>query len=217
MSTVQLPAAQPKDDRVVLYDVPWETYEVLRSQIGDRPIRLTYDGRNLEIMSPSRWHELAGELIGAMIRALGFELEIEIGSGGSTTFRRPDLERALEPDRCFWIAHEAAVRGKLEIDLSVDPPPDLAIEIDISPSKVDRPRIYAALNVPEIWRYDGDELHIELLGADGRYHLSDRSQSFPFLPVAELPRFLLLARHDGEMQALRAFVDWVRERGFQKP
>lgn len=211
MATITPPAVQPADERVVLHDVRWELYELLRRELGDRQIRLTYDGRNLEIMSPSRWHDLVGRCLGRLIAALADELNIEIGTGGSTTFRRDDIHRGLEPDECFWIANESAVRGKREIDLAVDPPPDLAIEIDISPSPLDRSAVYAALRVPEVWHYDGECLHVELLQSDGTYHPSDKSRSFPSLRVAELPRFLAMAERDGETQALRAFVQWVRE------
>ena len=214
MTTVPPLRAFPANDRVVLYDVDWEMYMGLRQNLGQNPIRLTYDGRNLEIMSPSRWHEFAGRFLGRMIAMLAFELHIPIATGGSTTFQRADLKRGLEPDECFWLTHESRVRGKRDIDLEVDPPPDLAIEIDISTSRLDRPRIYAALLVPEIWRYDGENLHVELQQADGTFRASETSECFPFLPVHELPRFLSQVEHDGELQTMHAFVDWIRERGF---
>lgn len=133
MSTIAPLTAFPANDRVVLHNVTWETYASLRRDLKHNPIRLTYDGSSLEIMSPSRWHEFASRFLGRMIAMLAFELQIPIATGGSTTFQRIDVKRGLEPDECFWIAHESAVRGKRDIDLAVDPPPDLAIEIDISP------------------------------------------------------------------------------------
>ena len=156
MASAAPPATLPANDRVVLYNVSWETYATLRKNLGESPIRLTFDGNNLEIMSPSRWHERAKTLLGRMVEALTLELNIPVSSGGSMTFQRADLERGLEPDECYWIANETVVREKLELDLTTDPPPDLAIEVDISPSRLDRPRIYAKLQVPEIWRYTTD-------------------------------------------------------------
>src|SRR5438067_10663101 len=131
MASVAPPLATSADDRIVLYNVDWDTYTNLRRNLGDKPTRLTYDGNNLEIMSPSHWHELAGRFLGRMIATMAFELELPIATGGSTTFQRPDVARGLEPDECFWVASEAQVRGKRDLDLRLDPPPDLAIEIDI--------------------------------------------------------------------------------------
>jgi Uma2 family endonuclease len=149
-----------------------------------------------------------------LLSQLCVEMEIPIALGGSTTFQRDDVERGLEPDECFWIAHEAVVRALHEIDLSVDPPPDLAIEIDISPSRLDRPRIYAALKVPEIWRFNGEDLHVELLQSDGTYRPSETSAAFPFLPVVELLRFVALSEEVGLMRTLKLFGEWVREQSF---
>ncbi len=215
MASVAPTVVTPANDRIVLYNVGWQTYANLRQNLGDKPTRLTYDGNNLEIMSPSRWHELAGRFLGTMIRAMSAELDLPIASGGSTTFQRPDVERALEPDECFWVANEAQVREKHDIDLAVDPPPDLAIEIDISPSRLKRLKIYAALRIPEIWRFDGEELRIELLQADATYHSSSTSTCFPFLPVRELVQFLMQLEHSGETATLRKFVEWVREQKFE--
>jgi Uma2 family endonuclease len=214
MSSAAPPTILTKNDRVVLYNVSWQTYTTLRRNLGDSPIRLTYDGNNLEIMSPSRGHELPSRYLGRMIAMMAVELGIEIATGGSTTFQRADLERGLEPDECFWIANVAVVREKDEIDLSVDPPPDLAVEIDISPSRLDRPKIYAALRVPEIWRFDGENLCIDILQADGKYQSSETSRSFPFLPVAELARYLSLVPQVGETQCMRMFMQWLREQNF---
>lgn len=211
MATVTAPVTAPPNDRVVLHGVRWETYAALRRDLGDNLVRLTYDGSDLEIMSPSRMHESAGRMIGKMITLLGMELNIDIASGGSTTFQRADLERGLEPDECFWIAHEPAVRDKFEIDLATDPPPDLAIEVEISPSRLRRSKIYALLGVPEIWRYDGQELHIDVLSADGSYLPSATSLSFPFLPVAELGRFITGVGQHGETRSLQMFVQWLRD------
>lgn len=215
MASVVPSTPVPANDRFVLHGVSWQTYDDLCGNVGDHSIRLTFDGSDLEIMSPSRWHEVCGRFIGQMIVTLATELEISIGIGGSTTFRRADLKRGLEPDECYWIGNERAVREKREIDLAVDPPPDLAIEIDVSPSRLNRPAIYAALRVPEIWRFDGENLHIELLQDDGSYRLSDTSLSFAFLPVHELARFLALAEQQGVSAGLRAFTEWVRDQKFE--
>jgi Uma2 family endonuclease len=155
-------------------------------------------------------HESAKKLMARLVETVTLEMDIDILGAGSMTCRRKDLDRGFEPDECYWIAHEAQMRGRVDIDLTRDPPPDLMLEVEISHSFVDRLAIAARLGVPEIWRYDGQTLRIVLLGADGEYTESSRSQAFPFLPVAELVRFLHQDANQSETRLLRAFRDWVR-------
>jgi Uma2 family endonuclease len=155
-----------------------------------------------------------------LVETLTEELNIPLQSGGSTTFDREDLDRALEPDECYYLKNEPAVRDKDEIDLSVDPPPDLAVEIDISRSSLNRMGIYAAMGVPEVWRYDGETLRVYLRQADGTCLESERSQNFPFLPLASVAAFLKRRYEMNETQLVRAFRTWVREqvaKGWQQP
>src|SRR5207248_8848460 len=145
-------------------------------------IQLTYDEGRLEIMTLSPQHEILKKFIGRLIEQLTLELDIPIKSLGSTTIARKDLERGLEPDECYYIGRERLVRGRMKISFRKDPPPDLAVEVDVSRSSVSRQRVYAALGVPEMWRYDG-ELHVLHLQANGEYVERERSLSFPFLPI----------------------------------
>ena len=133
---------------IVLHDVSWELYESLLREIGDQHVLVTYDNGSMEIMSPLPEHEIWKGIIGRMIEALTEELNIPIASLGSTTFRRRDLAKGLEPDECYYIQHEAQVRNKKRLNLRSDPPPDLVIEIDISHRDLDRESIYAAMGVP---------------------------------------------------------------------
>src|SRR5262245_37165437 len=149
MDTIAIPAEQ----RLRLSCIPWEAYVVFTDQLGDQPIRVTYDRGEMEVMSPSNRHENRKRLLGRLLEALTEEMEIDIYSSGSMTCRREELARGLEPDECYWIEHEPVVRGRDDIDLDTDPPPDLALEIEISRSALDRMSIYAALRVPEVWRW----------------------------------------------------------------
>ena len=161
-------------------------------------------------MSPSFRHENRKKLLGRFVDVLTEEMNINIASAGSMTCRREVLERGLEPDDCYWIEHESLVRGREDIDLDVDPPPDLALEIEISRSTLNRMAIYAALRIPEVWRWDGERLHVHLLTAKGSYRQSDRSKAFPFLPLDEFAEFLV--RTDvSETQLVRSFRAWVRK------
>ena len=212
----------------MLTGVSWELYEQLLEVVGDRPIRLTYDEGDLEIMPPLRLNEKSKKLIGRMIEILTLELRIPMESGGSTTFRRRRLAKGLEPDECYYIAHEENVRDGREFDLERDPPPDLVVEIDITHRAVDREKIYRALGVPELWKFDGERLVAHKLtprpvrsakGATSvnkaevkkrKYVPIDRSLAFPFLEVAKLVQFLTIAEEAGESAAIFAFQDWVR-------
>lgn len=196
--------------------VSWELYEHLLKEVGDRPLRLTYDNGELEIMSPLPEHEQPKRLFGRMVEMLTFELAIPMVSFGLTTFRRKDKTKGLEPDECYYVRNEMAMRGKKRWQPKTDPPPDLVIEIDVTSRSVRREPIYAALGVPEIWRYDGKrteclELH------QGAYRPREHSLVFPFLRPAELTKFIdMLPKHD-ETTIMRKFVAWVRKQGWAKP
>ncbi len=178
------------EQHFVIHDVGWEDYEALSDRFSPRGVRLAFDRGTLELMTPSFNHEFYSRLICRFVQILTMELRIPIVSGGSTTFRREDLQRGLEPDECYYLAHADDVRGKTEIDLQLDPPPDLAVEIDITSSSLDRQGIYAALQVPEIWRFDTRELRVYLLDETGIYTISETSRAFPFLPIIRFEEFL---------------------------
>ncbi len=207
MATVALPAEQ----RVRLSDVPWEAYVRWNDGIGHRHLRVTYDRGEMEIMIVSSEHENRKKLLGRLIETLTEEMEIDIASFGSMTCRREDLKRGFEPDERYWIQHEATARGRKEIDLEVDPPPDLAVEVEVSRSTIDRLGIYAVMRVPEVWRWDGETLRVMLRTARGSYRQSERSKAFPFLPLAEFQEYLV--RTDvSETQLVRSFRAWVRNK-----
>ena len=202
--------AAPAEQGFVLGGMDWELYEALLERIGDRHVFVTYDRGSLEIMSPSREHEVYARLIGRFIAVLALELDIPIASGGMTTFRRKDLDRGLEPDDCYWIQNEARIRGKKRVDLSRDPPPDLAIEVEISRRLLDREGIYASLRIPEVWCYDGHKLKILGL-VKGRHRVCEASLALPMLPPAVVERFLRKLETTDETSVLRAFQMWVRK------
>jgi Uma2 family endonuclease len=204
------PAVIEADRRFVLYGVGWRFYETFLAELGERHLFLTFDRGNLEIMSPSHRHEAHARLLAIVIGIVAEELNIPIKGGRSTTFRRQDLERGLEPDECFWIAREPQVRGKMGIDLASDPPPDLAVEVEITRGALDRMGIYSALGVPEIWRFDGRTLTAHDLQADGTYATVSQSPTFPILPLPEVLRRLSLAETMDETSWTRSIREWVR-------
>jgi Uma2 family endonuclease len=197
-------------ERVVLHGVSWQFYEAALNEIGDQHLLLTYDRGNLEIMAPSTFHEHYKRLVGRFIDVLTMALDIEVFSASATTFRRQDLDRGLEPDECFYIQHAAHFRVVRQIDLSRDPPPDLVVEMEYTRHAIDRLSIYAALGVPEVWRYDGRRLTVMLLQPDRTYSASAASAAFPFLPLPEFERFLARRDSTHETTLVRDFHDWVK-------
>ena len=207
MTTTLLPQ---NTHRVLLENISWQTYQALLKDVEEQPgIRLTYDCGNLEIMAPLDPHEAYKKLLGRLVEAATEELNIEIRSLGSRTCSREDMARGLEPDQCYYIQNELAVRGKKQLDLNQDPPPDLVIEIDITNSSMNRMRLYEALQVPEVWRYDGSQLIVYCLENE-KYQIRDRSEALPQLVPSQLVRFLKLAETMGETSLIRSFREWVR-------
>jgi Uma2 family endonuclease len=202
----------PAEQRTVLHNISWQTFEALLKETGeDRGSRFAYDCGTLEIMTPLYEHENPKIQFDRFILVLAEELEIEIKSAGSTTLKRRIANRGIEPDNCYYIQNEPAVRGRQELDLETDPPPDLAIEIEISRSSVDKFGIYSALGVPEVWRYNGRVLKFYQL-TDGQYVECEFSIAFPLVSLTEMSRFIEQSKTIGEIALLKLFRAWVREK-----
>jgi len=198
------------EEPLVLENIRWSTYQALLRDLGDRPIHLTYEQGRLEIMTLSAQHEIVRKFIGRLIEDLSMELNISIKSLGSTTIARKELKRGLEPDECYYIQRETMVRGKMEFNFKKDPPPDLAVEVDVTRSSVSRQRVYAALGVPEMWRYDG-KLKVLHLQPNGVYAEADSSLSFPLLPMTQVEEFIHQISELDENTLIRNFRNWVRK------
>jgi Uma2 family endonuclease len=200
----------PSEGRIVIHGLDWGDYVKMLQIIGDRHIHVTYDEGTMEVRMPSQRHEQAAQLLGFFVPQLADELEVDYEPLGMTTWKRPDMEKGLESDQCYYIRHAAIVREKDELDLEVDPPPDLAIEVDITSSSLSRMEIYAELRVPEVWRYDGQRLTMYQLQPDGRYRACETSLSFPGLQPADVERFVEMGRTTAKRQWSRAIREWVR-------
>jgi Uma2 family endonuclease len=199
---------------LVLHGIDWPTYSRLLRVFAERPaVRLAYDRGDLEIMCPLHEHESDADLLGRFVVVLTEELNLPLKAGRSTTFRRRRRQRGIEPDNSWWIASEPRVRGLRRIDLRRDPPPDLAIEVDVTSSSLDRMGIYAAIAVPEVWRWDEPVLTFNVLGPNRRYTEATHSLAFPFLSPADLLPFLALrGPQNDENEIVRRFRVWVRSR-----
>jgi Uma2 family endonuclease len=196
---------------MILRGISWQTYERLLEEMGESHLRLTYNNGELEFMTLSYEHENFGEWIGSLILVMSLELQIQMSSGGSTTLKRSLQKMGLEPDKCYWIKHEKDMRGKKRWSALKDPPPDLAIEIDITSSWLDRLGIYAALKVPEVWRFNGKTLKVLVLGGDGKYKAKTKSLAFPLLPIEEFSSHVKKLGADAELTLLQEFKRWLRD------
>jgi Uma2 family endonuclease len=196
--------------QLLLKNIDWQQFESILAELGEsRASRISYSNGVLEIMVPLAEHEKDKEIIGDIVKILLEKLQIDFEPLGSTTFKNEQMIQAVEPDACFYIQNQAAVIGKSRIDLTIDPPPDLAIEIDItSRTYLDN---YRSLGVPELWRYTRQGLQIHLL-QNGQYIKSQTSPNFPNIPIIELiDRYVKQSQIVGRSQAIKDFKIWVRK------
>lgn len=193
------------DSVVQLREVAWDVYVALRASPENRNVRMTYDRGTLEIMSPSKLHERIAELLARMVQTWTEQRGIPVQSCGSVTFQRPDLARGLEPDKCFYIAHESIVREREELDLAVDPPPDLVIEVDVTSLSRDRLPLYAAIHVSEVWLWRKERLQVLQLDDPGRYQERPASAALPGFPLTEAQRLLTERTRRDETSIIREF------------
>jgi Uma2 family endonuclease len=197
--------------RRILDGVAWEDYLKLLDATPDLYLRHTYDGWTLEMMSPRQEHDWLGKLIARMIEAFALAVDLPIKSTGSTTIRPAKGGRGLQPDQSYYLANEPLVRGKDKYDPRIDPPPDLAIEVDVTRTSVPRMPVFAKIGVPEVWRLDKrGELRFFRL-AKAKYEVVEYSVSFPFLKPADLMRFLDRRGEIGETGVVREFVKWAKK------
>jgi len=197
-----------------LWGIDWKTYSRMLHAFEEQAgYRLTYDRGELEIMSPSVEHDDAGRVLGLMVYVLADELGLPLKCGGSATLRRRLLRRGIEADECFWIANAHRMAGVQRLNLRIHPPPDLAIEVDVSHSSLNRLAIYAALRVPEVWRLDGDTLFFYSLIQGPGYLAVPNSRSIPLVTPADVLGFLQQARQSGdETIVMRQFRAWIKQR-----
>lgn len=196
--------------QLLLQDISWQDFENILEDLGEhRSSRISYSNGVLEIMVSSLEHEKDKEIIGDIVKILLDELEVDFEPLGSTTFKNMVMAQAIEADTCFYIENYRAVIGKNRLDLTVDPPPDLAIEIDITNrTQLDN---YLLLKVPELWRYTRKGLQIYLL-EEGRYIESQISPNFPNIPIIKLiETSVKQVQTEGRSKAIKSFRKWVRE------
>ncbi len=207
----------PPEQRTILRNISWETYQrLLAAHAGSSAPRFAYDRGTLEIISPLAEQEEPNRAIALLVEVVAEELGLDLRNLGSTTLKREDVRRGVEPDSCFYIQNEPRVRGKAGIDLALDLPPDLVVEVDITSPSLDKLPIYAQLGVPEIWRYDGNGVTILRLAGE-EYVVATDSAALPPLTGAVLSRFVAESKTLPRTGWLRALRAWTRRHGEATP
>jgi Uma2 family endonuclease len=193
---IRTPDAGDAETRIVFRGVGWPIYDALSDALGEGSrVRMIYDGKDLEIMTTSNFHDFLIYTIGLFIYEVARAMDIQIIATGQATWKRPEIERGLEADATFFFRPEkiravAAAIKRRSMDIADYPNPDLAVEVDISPPAVDRESIYKKLQVAEIWYFDGNDWGIEQLGVDGTYAVAEQSRFLPVKP-AEIRRWIV--------------------------
>jgi Uma2 family endonuclease len=208
MSTAVINLHLEPGQKVTLQPVSWQRFEEILAELGEkRSSRIAYANGILEIMAPLPKHERSKVLLADLVKILLKFKKLGWEPLGSTTFKSKNMTVGIEPDDCFYIQNYKAVIGKERIDLSIDPPPDLALETDVT-SKTTTDA-YKALGVPELWIYDAPLLKINIL-VNGKYIETSTSPTFPDIDVTQIiPQYIRRAKVVGVSQALDEFEQFI--------
>jgi Uma2 family endonuclease len=210
----------PSEQRVLLDSISWQKFEALLRELGEaRTTRLAYNRGQLEMMTPNEEHERCRKLIESLLLVLADETYLKVSGFSSTLLQQFDPPCAVEPDACFYIQDAELMSRQTTIDLASDPVPELVFEVALTPSSLDKLPIYAAIAIPEVWRYVTEKkpqtlerkLLIYQLQA-GQYQLSEFSSIFPFLSAARVEEFIEQSDSLGLVQALQLLRAWVGDR-----
>jgi len=208
--------AMPPGTILTLSNVSWDEYDELLEELKEQPYyRLTYDNGRLEIMTVSAEHEGPAKLIPHLIAVIAEELDIDFLSRGSTTLRKKKKSKGTDPDDCYYFKDYKKISGKKRIDLSVDPPPDLAIEVDVTSGSLSKFPIYAAVGVPELWRYKNEKMKFYRLSGD-EYDEITHSDLFPFLTPDVVLEYLQKGENDGTVAMVKEFRKWGKAHKAQR-
>jgi Uma2 family endonuclease len=208
----------PEGASVTFQHVSWDEYEELLERVGEAPgLRISYDNGSLQVMTISSEHEKYASFISSLVTVIRLRLRIDILGFGSATMRKRKRKKGNEPDGCFYVQTASLIGNRIQLDFETDPPPDIAVEIDVHHDSRSKFPIYAALGVPEIWRYDGRTMTIHHLAKDttereSGYVEQATSTGLPMLTAQTLTEMIERMRSEGELTALLAFDDWLQSR-----
>ncbi len=199
------------NQKLILQGVGWDFYERILAEFADsNALHFAYDDGFLEVEMPLYEHESANRILQNLVTTICVEKEIEVINAGSTTFRKRAKAKGVEPDTCFYIQNELKIRGKTDISLEHDPPPDLVIEVDVKSPSLNKMPIYAALGVGEVWLYKGEKVEFYKLYG-GFYQPVPNSQAFPFLASEKTTEFLQKGLKDSFLAWTKEVKNWLNE------
>ena len=205
-------AEAEEDQRVVLLDVGWDGYSRLLKMRGERSVpRMVYLDGSVFLMSPSFPHERFKERMGIFVIEVVVGLRIPCTPVGSTTLRRRAKRGGIEGDQTYYLANEVKVRGKRNIILKIDPPPDLAIEVVWTHDADAATEVYRRIKVPEVWIYSHPELRILVLQSNGRYAPVERSSALSVLSANEIGYWIQKPQTESETAWVEALRRWVAD------
>jgi Uma2 family endonuclease len=200
----------PADAVVTFHDVSREEYEDLLERVGEAGhLRISFDDGSLQVMTLSSEHEKYVRFFEGMMTAVRLRLRINILCFGSMTMGKRQQRKGNEPDACFYVQNANRIGNRLQLDFAIDPPPDIAVEVEVHHDSRNKLAIYPALGVPEVWRFDGEALTIYLLEQDS-YRQSETSLALPVLTSQLLTDTLTRVPSEGESRALIAFDEWLQ-------
>lgn len=200
-----------RPDGFVMQNVSWTSYTQLADEIETGGTRIIYDQGQFEIMTTSAQHEQVKKITARLLETWAYENDWPVTGWGNVTLRRRDLRVGLEADECYFIETPVPPATPGEFDLMTYPPPDLAIEVEITRSAIDKISIYARLGVPEIWRWTGEQFIVLHRQDDGQYAIRDASRFLPDLPMADLGELVRLALRTDQLTAVRTLRDRFRK------
>jgi Uma2 family endonuclease len=191
--------------------VSWDDYQTFLKALGKYSLPHFYDRGTLVMMSPLKVHDWVKSLIARMIESMTLGMRIPIQTVGTMTVTSGRSLRGLQADEAYYIQCEPRVRGSSVFHPDVDPPPDLALEVDVTHQSKQKLKVYSALRIPEVWMHDGRQLQFLRL-VKGKYKSTKRSIAFPWLEPSDLQMFLDRRESKNETDLLLDFVRWARKK-----
>ena len=200
------------NQKLILQGIDWDLYEKILDEFqGSNGLHFAYDDGFLEVEVPLAKHEIPIRLLSDLISIICLEKDIDVKNVGSTTFRKRAKAKGCEPDTAFYIQNESFVRGKNDIDLSNDPPPDLVIEVDVTSPSLNKLPIYAAIGIAEIWIYKGKYVEfLKLVGED--YRKINQSIALPMLSDEKATEFLENGLIESSTKWIKKIREWSKDK-----
>ncbi len=207
LKTADAPAPatlRPKNDVNILHGVTWEQYCDFRDDPANNGVRMSYADGDLLLMTTGHLHERISHILSVILLAWAQHSDARIMGFGRWTLQQELKEKGLEADNCYYSRHIPQVQEKEALDLKVDPPPDLAIEIDVTTHSQLKFDIYASLGVPEVWVWEENRIAVHQL-SEGEYQPSLESIELPGFPLKMAAQFVLEHLRDDDVAVMVAF------------